>query len=72
MSSKSGGIGGTALKILGVFVVLGFIVALLRVFNWDPFGVIDWIIFWITTIITSISDWFGGNEYFQAFTNKRS
>lgn len=71
MSGKAGGAGNKALKMLGIFVVIGFLVAILRVFDWDPFGVIDWIINWVLMIITSIADFFGGNEYFQKFTNER-
>lgn len=71
MSGGTKKAGGKAMQFLGLLVIVGFAVALLRAFDWDPFGVIDWIINWVITIITAISDWFGGNQYFQAFTDKR-
>lgn len=46
-------------------VVTGLIFALLRAFNFDLFGLFDWVIGWAIGIITSVSDFFSGNPTFQ-------
>lgn len=53
------------MKVLGAIVLAGFLVAVLRVFNWDIFAVVDWA--WQTGsgIITAVSDWFTGNAGFR-------
>lgn len=50
--------------LLGI-VVTGLLLALMRAFNFDLFGLCDWAINWIISILTAISDFFSGNPTFQ-------
>jgi hypothetical protein len=50
--------------LLGI-VVTGLLLALMRAFNFDLFGLCDWAIKWIINVLTSISDFFSGNPTFQ-------
>jgi hypothetical protein len=52
-------------KILMGIVITGLILALLRAFNFDLFGLSDWLIAWIINILTTVSDFFSGNATFQ-------
>lgn len=52
-------------KIFMWVMVAGLLLALLRAFNFDLFGLGDWLIGWITGIITTVSDFFSGNPTFQ-------
>lgn len=61
-------VGRVILTIIGI----AFFVALMRVFNWDPFGVLDWAWSWIKYIVMGIADWLAGNGWFQKATRKPS
>lgn len=52
-------------KILLGLVVSGLLLALMRAFNFDLFGLCDWLIKWIFSTLTTISDFFSGNPTFQ-------
>jgi putative flippase GtrA len=62
--------GGMVKQILIFFLACGFGLAVLRVFNYDPFGVVDWLFSWASNIIGRIADFFSGNETFQKATRK--
>jgi hypothetical protein len=63
--NSGGGLGHTIGRVLLALVLIGFLIAVLRVFDWDPFGVIDWAWNLVTTVVTRISDFFSGNRTFQ-------
>lgn len=67
---KKGTLVNKILRALGWMVLLGFVVALLRAFDFDPFGIIDWVFGLTGRIIGAIADFFSGNTYFQALTNR--
>lgn len=46
-------------------LVAGLLLALLRAFNWDPFGVIGWAWSWASGLVTTVSDAFASNPAFQ-------
>lgn len=46
-------------------VATGLILALLKAFNFDLFGLCDWAIAWVINILTTVSDFFSGNPTFQ-------
>lgn len=49
------------LKDLFMFIIVASIaVAILRLFGWDPFGVIDWVIGFVWGLIDSIASWLEG------------
>ena len=54
-----------ALKLILAGVLLGILVAVLRVFDWDIFALVDWIWERITGFINAIADWLTGNKNFQ-------
>lgn len=64
------------IKIILIIVGAGFVMALMRAFNYDVFGIIDWI--WRTGVnviswvfnkpISGVADTFSGNESFQNLT----
>lgn len=60
----------TLSKILLYLLLAGLALAVLRIFHWDPFGVIDWIWNSITTIVTRIADFFVGQPWFQKIFSK--
>lgn len=59
-----GGIG----RIIGIFILTGFLLALLRVFNFDVFAVGEWIFDIIASVVSRIADWFANNETFRRIT----
>lgn len=65
MAGKGGGAGGYfkqyAMWILG----LGFALAVLKVFNMDPFGVVGWFLSTSWNIINDIAEWFGASQWFK-------
>lgn len=65
-----GGFGNTVLKVLGFLVACGFLLAVMRVFNWDPFGVVSWIWDWFAMIVNRIADFFTGNDTFRRATQR--
>jgi hypothetical protein len=50
----------------------GLGLALLKIFNYDPFGVVGWVWDWFVKIVTSIADFLTGNEAFRKITSKPS
>ena len=74
MAAKKGGkgMGNTLLRIGGFLIGCGFLLALMRVFNWDPFGVVGWLWDWFSAIVTRIADFFTGNDTFRKVTSKPS
>lgn len=72
MASRKGGSGVIGfLKQAGLFILLaGLVIALLRVFNWDPFGILEWAWQWIQTIVYGIADFLTGNDTFRKITEK--
>lgn len=69
-SRRSGSnFGSMFLKGVGVLILLGLLIAVLRVFNWDPFGVVTWIWDWFALVVTSIADFFTGNDTFRKVTS---
>lgn len=52
-------------KVLMYIVLAGLIVALLRAFNMDLFGLFDWLWGLVSGAVTSISDFFTRNPTFQ-------
>lgn len=70
---RSGGGIGRFFKnaIIGI-VCAGVILALLRMFNYDPFGIIDWAWNWIVHIVNKIATWLTGNEAFRKATKSPS
>lgn len=67
---RSGGIGNRFLQVVGYILLAAVILALLRTFDMDPFGVIDWLWSWLVSIVTRISDWLMNNEVFREITDK--
>lgn len=65
-------IGNTILKVIGYFLLGGLLIALLRAFDFDPFGIIDWIWNIGTSILNKIADWFSNNDTFQNVTRAPS
>ena len=57
--------GGTVRKVLLFVVGCGVFLAVMRIFNWDPFGVISWIWDWFEKLVTSIADFLTGNQTFR-------
>lgn len=59
-----------AKKALMYIVAAGFLLALMRMFNWDPFGVATWICDSIWNLINRIADWFTSMKSFRDATKK--
>lgn len=55
-----------------IIIGIGLLYALLRAFNWDVFVLVDWAWSWIVSIVTSIADFFSGNDTFQKVTKAPS
>lgn len=51
-------------------IVVGFFVALLRQFDWDPFAAAEWALSWVWDSITRVADIWSNNETFQEVTKK--
>lgn len=65
---RGGGVGGFLMKGLLFVVAAGLLLALLRAFNWDPFGVVSWAGNLGWSVIDWVSDLFSSNETFQKVT----
>lgn len=66
MAQKGGGgFGSKILRGLGFLVIIGLGLAILKIFNYDPFGFVDWLLSTAWNIIQKISNWFASNETFQ-------
>lgn len=61
--------GATVKKILWYTLLAGVVVALLKVFDWDPFGIVDWIFSIVTTVVDAISNFLFHNETFRKITS---
>ena len=51
--------------VLGLFVA-GLVLAIMRAFNWDPFGVVEWLGSFVVHIVNHIANFFSGNDTFKA------
>ena len=66
MATRTGnGIFKGAGRILLYLVLAGLLVAVFKIFHWNPFSVITWIWNSVVGIITGISDWFSGQSWFR-------
>lgn len=57
-------------SIIQFTILLSFGVAIMRIFNWDPFGFLEWTGKWFWYIFTSISDWVVANPTFREIFSK--
>lgn len=66
MAGKSGGGAGGYFKQYAMWILgLGFGLAVLKMFDMDPLGVVGWFISTSWNIINNIADWFGGSKEFR-------
>lgn len=65
---SGGGVISTISRAFMYLMLAGLIIALLRVFNWDPFGVMEWLWSMVMGVVLYVSDWFSGNETFREIT----
>lgn len=57
-------------KVFMSILFAGLLLALLRVFNYDPFGIFEWIVSWLKWVIDSIANLFLGSPIFHDITRK--
>lgn len=69
---RGGGLGDMVMKVGGFLLACGLLLAVMRVFNWDPFGVVTWLWDWFALIVNRIADFFTGNDTFRKATSKPS
>lgn len=50
--------------VLGLFAA-GLVLAIMRAFNWDPFGVVEWLGSFVVHIVDHIANFFSGNDTFK-------
>lgn len=50
--------------VLGLFAA-GLVLAIMRAFNWDPFGVVEWLGSFVVHIVNHIANFFSGNDTFR-------
>lgn len=50
--------------VLGLFAA-GLILAIMRAFSWDPFGVVEWLGSFVVHIVDHIANFFSGNDTFR-------
>lgn len=62
---KGPGLGKKILQIFGYLVLAGFVWALLKQFDLDPFQVVEWAFGHVINLIDHISNFFMGTEIFQ-------
>lgn len=48
----------------------GILLAVLRVFDYDPFGIVSWLFSWFSAIVNGIADFLIGNDAFRRITRK--
>lgn len=71
-AKRGGGVGSMFMKSLMYLIIGGFLFALLRTFDYDPFGVINWIFEMFMGTLTRIADVFTGNDTFRRLTSAPS
>lgn len=64
-AKQAAGVQNVLKKILYAILIFGFLLALLRVFNYDPFGVVSMIFDWFSYAVNGIADFFTGNRTFR-------
>lgn len=72
MAHKRGGrgmsIGRMIMNVFWGILLIGLAMALLRAFDWDIFGIIEWIWSGASKLVTAVADFFTGNATFQKVT----
>lgn len=62
---------GNLMKKVFMFILIaGLLIALLRMFNYDPFGVVSWVISWIVWGINGVANFFFDSQVFHEITKK--
>lgn len=56
---------GILKKVILAILVLGVLVAVMRAFDWDVFGVVDWIWTFFSGLVMSVADFLTGRSEFQ-------
>jgi len=51
--------------VLGLLAA-GLVLAIMRAFSWNPFGVVEWLCSFIEHIVNHIANFFSGNDTFKA------
>ena len=51
--------------VLGLLAA-GLVLAIMRAFSWNPFGVIEWLCSCVAHIVNHIANFFSGNDTFKA------
>ena len=51
-------------------VIAGFVVALMRKFEWDPFAAGEWVLSWTWDSIDRVANIWSDNDTFQEMTEK--
>lgn len=51
--------------VLGLFAA-GLVLAIMRAFSWNPFGVVECLCSFIVHIVNHIANFFSGNDTFKA------
>ena len=51
--------------VLGLLAA-GLVLAIMRAFSWNPFGVVEWLCSFIVHIVNHIANFFSGNDTFKA------
>jgi hypothetical protein len=63
---------GRVLNGIVFLIVAGFVVALMRKFEWDPFEAAQWAIAWVWDSIDRVADIWSSNDTFKEATEKPS
>lgn len=71
-AKRGGGFTDVVMKVGGFLLACGILLAVMRVFNWDPFGIVSWIWDWFAMIVNRIADFFTGNATFRKITSRPS
>lgn len=65
MAASSGGVIGLFKKGVILVVGAGVLLAVLRVFNWDPFGIVSFIWDYFSYAANGVADWLTGSAWFR-------
>lgn len=65
MAKNDGGIVSKFMRLVGLLIILGFFVGVMRVFNWDFIALVNWIWNVMSGFVLGVSDLFSGNESFR-------